>query len=129
VANTRQDQEAVPPGAPPNVPSDLSPGAGQTRILIEALENSLKDVKDDLREIKNHRHSDFVHMIELFGAGFVLLAGMLIAGYFVMDGKYDKVNEKIDKLSTTATRADAKLEDLLARIPPAPTLLPAPRRP
>jgi hypothetical protein len=87
----------------------------------------LKDVKDDLGEIKNHRHSDFVHMVQMYGAGFVLLAGMLIAAYFIIDGKFDKLGERVDRLSTTSTRVDVKLEDLLARIPPAPT--PPPQRP
>jgi len=49
------------------------------------------------------------------------MAGMLIAGYLVIDNKLDKFNERLDKLSTTVTRSDAKLEDLLARIPPVPT--------
>jgi hypothetical protein len=39
--------------------------------------------------------------------------------------KIDKFNERMDKLSTTVTKVDTKLEDLLARIPPAPT--PPPR--
>ena len=50
---------------------------------------------------------------------------MVIGGYFILDGKLDKLGEKLDKLSTTVTRADTKLEDLLARIPPAQT--PPPR--
>src|SRR5580704_16428243 len=80
------------------------------------LEESLRGVKSDIGEIKNHRHSDFVHMIEMFAAGFVLLAGMLIAAYFIIDGKFDKLGDRVDRLSTTSTRVDAKLEDLLARI-------------
>jgi hypothetical protein len=103
----------------PNVPPQEIASAGQTRLLIKAVEDAVKDLKDDVRDIKSHRHSDFVFHITIFAAGFVILAGMLITGYF-------KLDERISKLTDASTRVDTKLEDLLARIPPVQT--PVPRR-
>jgi len=76
-------------------------------------------LKYDVKEIKSHRHSDFVFSISIFAGGFVLLATMLIVGYF-------KLEDRIQTLSNIIIRADTKLEDLLLRIPPIPT--PPPRR-
>lgn len=128
MSNARRNQEeAVPPGQLPNVPPGELPGVAQTRLLIQTLEAALKDVKDDIRDIRSHRHSDFVYTIAMFSGGFVLLAAMLIATYFIIDNRFDKLGEKLDKLSTSFTRVDVKLEDLLARIPPVQT--PAPQTP
>lgn len=108
---TRQEGEI--PRQFANVPPPDIAGAGQTRLLIKAIEDSLKDLKDDVREIKSHRHSDFVFHITIFGAGFLILAGMLITGYL-------KLDERITNLTNVSIRIDTKLEDLLQRIPPIP---------
>ena len=100
-------------------PRDVSPTTPQPRALVKALEDSLKDVKDDVRDIKSHRHSDFVTNMVIFSAGFVLLAGIIIAGYFRLD-------DKLERLSNSSVRVDTKLEDLLQRIPAIPT--PPPKR-
>ena len=124
MVNKRRDQEeSVPPGQLPNVPPDL-PGTAQTRLLIQTIEDNLKDVKGDIKDIKKYRHSDFVYMIAMLAGGFVLLAGMLIATYFIIDSKFEKLSEKVDRLSISSTRVDVKLEDLLARIPPVQTPVP-----
>lgn len=132
MSNVRRNQEeAVPPGQLPNVPPAELPGVTQTRLLIQTLEASLKDVKDDIKEIRSHRHSDFIYMIAMLSGGFLLLAGMLVTTYFIIDNKFDKLGDKLDKLSTSSTRGDAKLEDLLARIPPVQAPIPqtpAPQR-
>jgi hypothetical protein len=90
VPNSPQEQEAGPPQRRqlPNVPPDIDAVSGQTRILVEAIEASLKDFKDDVREIKAHRHSDFVYFISVFPVCFILLAGMFIFGYFRL---YDRI--------------------------------------
>jgi hypothetical protein len=95
--------------------------AAHTRLRIKAVEDSVGEIKADIRDIKNHRHTDFVHIVQALSAGFILLAGALIAAYFIVDNKIDKLSEKISGVSTITTRVDAKLEDLLARIPPVPT--------
>jgi hypothetical protein len=110
------------------VTTPISGEAAAARVRIKAVEDSVADIKTDIKEIRNHQHTDFVHTMEIFGTGFLLLAGMLIAAYFIIDGKFekvdgkfDKLNERINALSTSNSRIDTKLEDLLARIPPVPT--------
>jgi hypothetical protein len=93
-------------------PPDIA-GAGQTRILVKALEDGLTDLKTDVRDIKNYRFTD----LRAFAAGFVLLAGMMIYAYF-------KIEERSQNLSTAMTRIETKFEDLLARVPPVQTPIP-----
>jgi hypothetical protein len=92
--------------------------AGQTRIIVEAVKESVADLKADVKEIKGHRVSDLRWHIGIFGAGFLVLGGMLIAGYF-------KLEDRLSDLSTASTRVETKLDDLLARIPPVQTPVPA----
>ena len=114
-----QELEAKPPSAEQiaNVIPDVG-GAAQTRLLINAIDVSTRELKGDVRDIKLHRHSDFVYMISVFAAGFLLLAGMLIAGYLLLD-------ERIEKHTISSVRVETKLEDLLQRVPP---ILPPPSK-
>jgi hypothetical protein len=113
-----QELEAKSPSAEQiaNVIPDVGAVAGQTRLLINAIDASTRELKDDVRDIKSHRHSDFVYMISVFAAGFILLAGMLITVYLLLDGR-------IEKLTISSVRSETKLEDLLQRVPP---ILPPP---
>lgn len=52
-------------------------------------------------------------------AGFLILAGLFIYGY-------DRLDDRIADIIKTTTKIDTKLDDLLLRIPPVPSL--APRR-
>ena len=68
------------------------------------------------------RESDLMQMrwiISAIAAVIVLLGGMMIAAYF-------RLESRMDELSTSSTKIETKLEDLLARIPPVAT--PAPKR-
>jgi hypothetical protein len=107
----RAHEEGEIPRQFPNVPPPEIAGAAQTRLLIKAIEDTVKDLKDDVRDIKSHRHSDLILHLSVFVAGFLVLGGMLIAGYFRLD-------DRIDKLTETSIRVDTKLEDLLQRLPP-----------
>ena len=98
---------------------DISSGAGQLRIIVSQLDASIKDIRDDIGEIKDHRHSGFRWQVTVLGAGFILLATMFIVGYM-------RLEDRIDPLSISNTKIETKLDDLLARIPPAVT--PAPKR-
>jgi hypothetical protein len=100
-------------------PPDIA-GAGQTRLLIKAIEDTVAELKTDVREIKSYRHTDFLYVITMFAAGFLLLAGMLVFGYFRLD-------ERLVSATATLIRVDTKLEDLVRRIPPVPTP-PQPKR-
>jgi hypothetical protein len=109
VADAIQDSE--PPKAMPNVvPLDIA-GAGQTRLIVEAVKESVAELKSDVKDIRSHRVSDLVWHVSTLAAGFVLLAGMMIAAYF-------KIDDKISDISKASTRIETKLDDLVQRIPP-----------
>ena len=114
MAENISNQESELPRQFASVPPPELAGAGQTRLLIKAIEDAVKDLKDDVKEIKSHRHSDFVYHISIFGGGFLILAAMFIAGYL-------KLDERLTTVTNTSIRIDTKLEDLLQRIPPTPT--------
>ena len=48
-----------------NVTPDMSAGIGQLRIVVKTLEEHIREIKDDMKEIKRHRHSDFVLTITI----------------------------------------------------------------
>jgi hypothetical protein len=114
VASAEQQAEV-----PTQVATVLPTGAGHTQAVVKSLEDSIAEIKTDIRELKNHRHSDFVYLITVFAAGFLLLSGAIGTVYFRLD-------DKIDRLTQTGIRVDTKLEDLLQRIPPV--VAPAPKR-
>ena len=66
----------------PNVnPTDVG-GSGQTRLIVEAVKESVAELKADVRTIRDHRFTDMMyHLAVLVGAG-ILLGGMMIAAYF-----------------------------------------------
>ena len=101
-----------------NVPPDITAGAAHARVIVE-------EVKDDIRDIKRDQRVDFRIVLAMFGAGFVVLGGMLVFGYFRLDDKIGHLEDKVNVLSTGIARIDTKLEDLLAPIPPTQTPPPA----
>ena len=92
---------------------DISAGAGQLRIITTQLEASIREIRSDIKDIKEHRHSDFRWLITVFAAGFLALATMFIVGYL-------RIEDRIEPLSLSNAKIDTKLQDLLARIPPLP---------
>jgi hypothetical protein len=118
VASERPEEIAEIPRQLANVPPDIS-GIGAPHVVVRAF-------ADDIREIKRDQKADFRIVIGMFGAGFVAVAGMLIYGYFRIDDRITKLEDKVDVLGTTLTRVDTKLGDLLERIPPIQS--PAPHR-
>lgn len=126
------DRTSTPDETGGTTPSDLSHGTGQTRVLAGVLEDGLKELRADVREVKAYRHSDFRILAGMIATCFLVLAGMVVTGYFKLDDRIalttGKADDRITTLTTTSTRIDTKLEDLLQRIPPAVTPVPAPRR-
>jgi hypothetical protein len=55
--------------------------------------------------------------IATFAAGFLILAGAKITAYLRLD-------DKISDMSKSQVRIETKLDDLIARLPPAPTPIP-----
>jgi hypothetical protein len=108
--------EAEPPGRLANVTPDITLASGQTRLVIESLQAGMKDV----------RHSDFVYMISIFGAGFVALAALSLVLYARLDEKYTKMDEKVNALISSSVELKTLLDDLIQRIPPVQA--PPPRR-
>lgn len=112
------EQESRPPDVLANVTPDLG-GAGQTRLIVEAVKETVADLKSDVKELKSHRFTDLLWHVTALAATFILLGGMMVAAYF-------KIEDRLLDLTRASARVDTKLEDLLQRIPPAPT--PIPRR-
>jgi hypothetical protein len=80
------------------------------RVPIKALEDSINEIKYDVKDVKAHRLIDF-----LWHAGALIAFGtFVIALYFWLD-------DKVSAISTTSARLETKLEDLLERLPPVPT--------
>lgn len=131
MANSNLDSD-VPHQFANITPPDVSVGAGQIRLVVKPLEEHIREIKDDIKDIKEHRHSDFMITMSIFATGFLLLAGMLIFGYFRLDDKLDtKTKELVDKtdaMELTTTKIDTKLDDLLQRIPPVQNQLPGSTR-
>src|SRR5215813_11843069 len=67
-----------------------------------AIEDSINEMKEDIRDVINHRFTDF-----LWHTGALIAFGMfVIALYFWVD-------DKVSAIATASTRMEAKLEDLL----------------
>jgi hypothetical protein len=104
----------------------------QTGALVRALQEALKEsnanLRQDMSEIKTHTRADYHRTIYMFGAGFVLICCLFGWGYTRVDDHLSaaasRLDDKIATLSTTATRIDTKMEDLLARMPPVQTPIP-----
>jgi hypothetical protein len=80
------------------------------RVPIKALEDTINEIKYDVKDVKAHRLIDF-----LWHAGALIAFGtFVIVLYFWLD-------DKVSAVSTASTRLETKLEDLLTRLPPVPT--------
>jgi hypothetical protein len=113
------DQEAEPPRSFPNVPPpDVSSGVAQARLVVKAVEDSVKELKDDVRHIRTTQQTDFKWYLSASIAGFLLLAGMFLYGYVRLEDRFEKLND-------SSIRVETKLNDLLQRIPPA--VMPVPK--
>jgi hypothetical protein len=116
VASSRPEESAEIPRQFANVTPDISSG-GASHIVV-------REFAEDIREIKRDQKNDFRIVISMFGAGIVVVVGMLIVGYFRIDDRITKLEDRVNTMDTTLTRIDTKLEDLLARIPPAQSPVP-----
>jgi hypothetical protein len=110
---------------PNQVATVLPTGAGHTQAIVKSLENDISEIKIGINAIRDNRHTDFVYLISIFAAGFLIMAGLFGFGFFRLDDKFDKLadrlGDKVDKLNAAGIRSETKLEDLLQRIPPAVT--------
>jgi hypothetical protein len=112
VANAADDSQ--PPREMANVaPPDIA-GAGQTRLMVDAIKESMAELRSDVKEIKGYRNGDLFKYLSAIAAAFLLLTGMMTTVYF-------RVDDHIRQLSTAITRVETKLDDLIQRIPPVPT--------
>ena len=132
--NKPTDSVGTPPSSAVGAPFEMSHTTGETRILAAALRSvedrlnsasskfdripeivsDVRHLQSDLNALKADAKSDFRWLITIFGAGFLLLAGFIIYGYFRLD-------DRLSKVESIGTRIDTKLEDLLLRIPPVVT--------
>ena len=124
-------------GQPPDdsgQPPSVSTNAAQTGTLVRAVQDALRestaDFRRDISEIRGHSRGDFYRLLYIFGAGFVALAIVFGWGYSRLEDRFTavstKIEDKVDSLEKALIKVDTKLDDLLARIPPAVT--PAPQK-
>src|SRR5258707_11041169 len=78
----------------PDPARDVSIAAGQARLIAQEVVRALES------RVAEHRHSDFVFMISVFGVGFIALAGMLIVGYLRLDDRIGGLSEKMIRAET-----------------------------
>src|SRR6185312_7169975 len=95
----RNNQEGAPPGEMAAVTPDVSGGSGQTRLVIQAIEPTITEIRNEMRDLRNSAQTDFRLVMAAFGAGFLLLGGMLIAGYFRLDDRISKLEERVTTMS------------------------------
>jgi hypothetical protein len=107
-----------------NPPTDFPGGSAQTGQIIRNFEETLKVLRDDSREIRGRVHTHFLVLIAAFATGFLVLAGMLITGYFRMDDRTTKLEDRLNTRGISNAKIETKLDDLLQRIPPAVTPVP-----
>lgn len=117
MANSLQDQGSEPPKELANVPPNVSAETRQTRLIVKAVEDTVSDIKGDIKDIKSYRHSDFVYIISIFGIGFMTLAAMIVVAYL-------RIDDKLTAINNNAIRTETKLDDLLRRVPPSPFQIP-----
>ena len=94
-------------------PSPFNQDSGQTRLVIESITKDIERTKDAVEKLVDGRASDFKYTVTIYAGGFLLLAGMIIVAYLLLDGKLTSLKE-------SSIRVDTKLEELLKRIPPSP---------
>jgi hypothetical protein len=107
--------EATTPGDGAATTPDISASAAQLRVIVGHLQKNLQETRGDVKDIK----TEFRWLMAGFAVGFLALGGMFIAGYL-------RLEDRIDPVTISTTRIETKLDDLLARIPPAVT--PVPKR-
>ena len=120
-----KSQEPHPPTSLPNVNPPEVAGAGQTRLIVEAVKETVSELKIDVRTMRDHRFTDMMWHIGALAAAVILLGGMMVAAYFKIDDKIQALSkttqDKFEAASNSSTRVETKLEDLLQRIPPVAT--------
>jgi hypothetical protein len=108
-----QDQNAAPPTEMANV-TPMGSASAQTRQIVDAVTASVAEIAKDVKEIKNYRYTDLLLHIGAFTGGIIMVVTLILT-------VYSKLDDRIQAISSTTTRSDQKLEDLLQRIPPTPT--------
>jgi hypothetical protein len=121
------------PGAEGPGPKQLSPESAQTGALVRALQETMKDalndlrndireVRTDLKDIRNEINKiepaaaksireEFHKLLLIFGGGFIAVIAVFGWGYTRLD---DHMLEN----TKASTKDETKLDDLIARIPP-----------
>jgi outer membrane murein-binding lipoprotein Lpp len=100
---------------PPTSVANITPptGEGQARTAFEAFKDTLSEIRKDVRELR-------LGLV----VGFLILGGMLIAGYWRLEAKIDDLATSQTRLETSLVRVETKLDDALQRnaSPPPPKL-------
>ena len=141
------DANRTPDEFAQGTPADINLASGQTRIvvaevrLLEARIGDIKEahtkladkmdcvpglatavatIKDRIGTVETNARSDHRFVLIIFGAGFLALGGMIISSYLML-------SSQVRSIAISGQRIETRLDDLLARIPPAQTPIPTKR--
>jgi hypothetical protein len=125
--------------SPEGGPVKLSPESRQTGQIVRAVQDAvhqgLREVRADLSRVETRAHTDYFRTLGAFALGFVALASMVIQAYrwghedlsaasVRLEGRIEKLDDRMVAISSNLTRTDQKLQDLSDRVPPVPTPIP-----
>jgi hypothetical protein len=97
----------------------MDAGTAQTRQVVDAVRTTVAELSGEVKSIRDYRYTDLLLHIGAFTTGIIIVVTLVLH-------LYSKLDDRIQALSTSSTRVETKLEDLLQRIPPVQS--PAPRR-
>jgi hypothetical protein len=120
-SNRGKDDSGEP--NPSGVPPDVGQETPQTRALVRALENALRDFRSDITDVRTRAHTDFFRMLGVFALGFLALAGMVIEAYrwghedlgaavTKLEARMDKIDDRGITTENTLSRIEQHLQDM-----------------
>jgi hypothetical protein len=130
-----ENSNPTPPTNIPSNPPTPHPSIGSSRLIIDAIQPTIKEVRDEIKAVERKVDSHFKWLLATFGGGFVILGSMLIGGFLFLDtkldsqdsrtvgainGTYVNLDDKFEKTQEVLIRVTTQLDDLLQRVPAVP---------
>jgi hypothetical protein len=98
----------------------IGPEAGQSKIILEAIQPTISEIRDEIRIVGNKADRHLLYLLGVFAAGFLLLAGALVTGYFRLsdgeDANYKLLTNQIQTSETNLTAQINQVNDGVVRV-------------
>lgn len=75
------------------------------------IKQDIRELKADIKEVKGELHTAKVWILSVFGAGFLLLSGIMITGYL-------RLADHDEKITSTISDMRVSIQQLVDAIPP-----------